>query len=91
MIIKQKTEVLLPKQEKNLRKAIWWIVRELHQESDASMSEDIKLFIQSNKETPSLTEQRRALRFLENLKIIEIQSTKLSTTSYGESLLRSQN
>lgn len=76
MDIREKVRELLPKQEKKIRKAIWWTLQELHQESDVTLSEEFDFDIK--KSEFSQTEQRRAIRFLENIEVLEILSSKLS-------------
>ena len=87
----KKAEELLPKQEKSIRKAIWWIVRELHQEIDAELSREITFQIRENDKNISFIEQRRAIRFLRNIEILEIVTTRYSNNYIAEMRLVTQN
>ncbi|NQV13032.1 MAG: hypothetical protein HQ530_01880 [Parcubacteria group bacterium] len=71
-----KIKDLLSEQEKGLRKAIWWILRELHQESDVELWNKFNYDFRKNDEDISTIRQRRAARFLENVGAIDIVSVK---------------
>ena len=78
MNIKEQLANLLPKQEKSLRKAIWWMLQELHQENDVALSKEFDFKIVGQEPAPK--QQRRAIRFLKNLGVLEILWSSLSTS-----------
>lgn len=90
MDIKKKAEELLPKQEKSLRKAIWWMLQELHQESDVALSEEFDFDIGGN-DGIVRTQQRRAIRFLNNIEVIEIISSKFAFNPFFDSLIAAKS
>lgn len=81
---------LLLQQERSLRKVILWVLKELHQESNANLSERSDFIIRSN-EKASPDEQRRAIRFLENIGAIQIIDRRLSISTTRDAILSIDN
>ncbi len=67
----------IAQQEQGLRKAIWWLIKELRQESEATDSEKVVFVIRENSHF-SPAEQRRSITFLEKEGLLEILEARLA-------------
>lgn len=84
-------EKIIPEQELGLRKAIWWVARELRQESESTLSDEVVFVVRENSDGVSQEEQRRAIRFLLENDIIKTSRSWLSTSSYKHEIFKIQN